>query len=196
MIYGTVLSLGDSLTFGARCYLGFPEYLARDLTLRHDRRIEWSAINAGVCGETTRQILDRTPALVQRFAALPGPKVITYLAGTNDSKGNGTRPLEWQEAYRQTVRWLRRVHGARIVLCTIPALQSDQMPCYTEGSMRWIERANYAIRDMHDVLNSRSINLVDLADIHETVDGVHLTPEASETVAGRITEVIAPRESA
>lgn len=70
----TVLALGDSLTFGtgAAPEAAYPAQLAA-LT-------GWQVVNAGVPGDTSAQVLERLPALLQQHA----PALVLLGAGGND----------------------------------------------------------------------------------------------------------------
>ena len=70
----TVLALGDSLTqgVGASAETAYPHVLAE--------RTGWKVVNAGVSGETSRQIADRLPGLLDEHQ----PALVILCAGGND----------------------------------------------------------------------------------------------------------------
>lgn len=192
MVYGTVACLGDSLTYGARAQVGYPELLP-DLMRNEGSATEWAIRNFGVSKETTRQVLDRTPAAVGWLAGQPGAKQLVLLAGTNDSKGAGQGMSldQWESLYRQIVHWPRR-YGIPLVLCTFPPLEPDtrEMPYFTDRSREWLLEANGRIRTMQGELHCAPapVVLCDLADmpIGYLCDGVHLKPSGYAWLARRI----------
>ncbi|MFA9286932.1 GDSL-type esterase/lipase family protein [Comamonas sediminis] len=70
----TVLALGDSLTqgVGASAAQSYPQLLAE--------RTGWNVINAGISGETSSQIAQRLPQLLQAHQ----PALVIVCAGGND----------------------------------------------------------------------------------------------------------------
>jgi lysophospholipase L1-like esterase len=199
VIYSTVLCCGDSLLSGARAEhdghagLGASEWLP--VVLDHlmpategVEPMEWAALNRGVPGQTTRQILDRAPGAIREVASYPGGKWVVLLAGTNDSKA--CPPIEeWEMLYRQIVHFARRA-GVPIALCTFPPVQPAAMPAYTPESVAWLAKASERVRAMAAELDGRPVpcRLIELADLptEYLVDGVHFTPAGHREVAIRI----------
>lgn len=172
MIYGTVLCLGDSITFGARSEYtrAYPEELAKLMTEHYDQN--WSTINAGINGQTSVDILRRTFPTVGSFAGQPGAKIGCLMAGTNDSK-NPDYPLDlYKDNMRQMINIFRR-HDLRLLIGTLPPIKGDEMPCFfTRESNEWIQKANVVIRELAD---EYTLPLVDFSDMEEyLIDGVHL----------------------
>jgi lysophospholipase L1-like esterase len=54
MNWETLLCLGDSITIGARSYLGYPDYAADYLKQKTNKN--WLAVNYAVSGYTTIQL--------------------------------------------------------------------------------------------------------------------------------------------
>ncbi len=191
MIYGTVLCLGDSLTFGARAPLGFPEHLGPLLSARSGA--EWVALNRGISGQTTREVLDRTPAAVGHLQSLGGAKYVTVLAGTNDGKGGGLDHALWEALYRQILHWPRR-HGIPIAVMTFPPIRPGQMGAFPRESRHWLREASRRVRAIAAELHNRPspIRVVELEDLSEEflADGVHLTPSGYRIVAERVADVL------
>lgn len=194
-LFGTVLAMGDSLTFGARSALGYPEHLGALLTETNKpgSRVEWGVLNRGISGQTTREILDRTPAAVGQLAGMGGPKWFVLLAGTNDSKGDGASLDQWEALYRQILHWPRR-YGIPIALCTFPPVQPGKMPAYTAASIEWLKRASDRVRVIASELDNHPapVRLIELADLQLDLlcDGVHLTPDGYREMAERIADVL------
>jgi lysophospholipase L1-like esterase len=151
-------------------------------------------LNRGISGQTTWQILDRTPAAIRELAGLAGAKWCVILAGTNDSKSDGKLPhTDWEILYRQILHWPRR-YEIPITLCTLPRIGWPDMPCFSEKSMAWIATANERIRAMRIELDNKPspVRLCDLEDIGDPylIDGVHLTEAGYRMLAERIAAVL------
>lgn len=193
MLYGTVCCLGDSLTAGARALLGYPELLPA-LMRSNNMLTEWATKNFGISGQTTREILDRTPAAVGWLAAQTGAKRFVLLAGTNDSKAGGKQSIsvdQWEDLYRQILHWPRR-HGVPSVVCTFPPLEANtqQMPYFTDRSRAWLDEATKRVRSIQEEMDCEPVpvTLCELADMPMgfLADGVHLKPSGYRWMAGRI----------
>ena len=190
MLFGTVLCLGDSLTRGARATVGYPERLAALMSRRTG--VEWATLNRGVSGETTWQVLDRTPAAVGQLAGMAGAKWCVLLAGTNDSKPGGPGLDDWELLYRQVVHWPRR-HKIPTALCTFPDVRPGVMPSYDARSREFLRLASQRVRDLVDEFAvdnpTRCVELAELPE-HMLCDGVHLTPDGYAWVADRVAAVL------
>jgi lysophospholipase L1-like esterase len=188
LIYGTVLCLGDSLTFGARSdYVrGYPEELARMLSDHLQQ--EWTCLNYGINGETSIDILRRAFTLIHSFAALPGAKLACLMAGTNDSK-NPDWPVDlYKDNLRQIIRIFRR-ENIKLLLGTLPPVKGNTMPCFdSKRSNQWIQEANLAIEDL---IKEYDLILVDFSDMAEyLIDGVHFGYRGYMEMARRWFDII------
>jgi lysophospholipase L1-like esterase len=98
-----VVFMGNSITEGWTKY--FPTQFAGK-----------PYVNRGISGQTTPQMLIR---FHQDVIALK-PKVVVILAGTNDIAGNtGSSTLEMIEDNLAGMTDLARMHGIRVVLCSV-----------------------------------------------------------------------------
>ncbi|WP_326539563.1 GDSL-type esterase/lipase family protein [Pseudorhodoferax sp.] len=104
----TVLALGDSLTFGTGTTpeSAYPAVLAA--------LSGWQVVNAGVPGDTSAQVLERLPALLQEHR----PALVLLGAGGNDllrrlPEADTRRHL--QQAVEQI-----RASGAQVLLVAVP----------------------------------------------------------------------------
>jgi len=184
MIHRTVLALGDSLTYGARREGGgWCDLLP---TLLPD--MATAVLNRGVCGETTWDILQRTPGVVRELASLPGDKVMTLWAGTNDSKDDGGDLGAWVRSYQQILHWPER-YGIPVLLLTLPPVVPGAMHCYTAKSLDWLEKSNGAIRTLALASGRELVECSDLTTDH-LCDGVHLDHNGHAIVAQRVAEAI------
>ena len=190
MLYGTILCLGDSMTFGARSPIGYPEYLGPMMSRSN---VEWVALNRGISGQTTRQILDRAPAAVQQLNSFSGPKWCVVMAGTNDSKGRGLPLHEWEMLYRQILHWPLRF-GIPLALCTYPSVDHKMMPDFSATSNKWLSEASSRVRNIVDELEQKNtVSLVELEGfpVEYLCDGVHLNKGGYLEMANRVATSIA-----
>ena len=183
MIYGTVLCLGDSLTFGARSEYGrgYPEELSRLLT-EHFKQ-EWSCLNHGINGETSLDILRRSFNIVRNFSSIPGAKWSLLLAGTNDSK-NPDYPIDlYKDNMRQIIRAFRR-QQLNLLVGNLPPVQGSCMPCFdSDRSNSWITSANKAISELCEEYELKLVRFDDMESY--LVDGVHFGYEGYKEMAKR-----------
>lgn len=183
MIYGTVLCLGDSLTYGARSeYIrGYPEELSTLLTDHYKQN--WSCINDGVCAETSTDILRRAFKSIHFCGNLPGPKIGCLLVGTNDSK-NPNYPQDFFRDNMQQIINIFKRYGIRLLIGTLPPVRGDEMPCFfTKNSNEWIENANKTIINLSEKNNLPLIDFRDMAEY--LIDGVHLNYDGYKVMAER-----------
>jgi len=205
MIVGTVLCLGDSLTDGARAPsgYGYPEMLVDILNTR-STNTRWACLNRGVSGETTSQILRRTPGAVRELDGMFGAKWCVILAGTNDSKGGGCGQDgldRWYRLWCQIVEWPLR-YGIPTAVCTFPPVSSE-MPEFTNRAIEWLNKATIRIRGFVADWIGRDggpdgmvvpLRVIDLSTMKPSllVDGVHLIQGGYAVLANRVADVIMP----
>jgi len=79
-------------------------------------------VNRGISGQTTPQMLVRfRPDVIALL-----PKAVVILAGTNDIAGNtGVAPLSAVEDNLASMAELARLHGIRVVLCSVLPVDDD-----------------------------------------------------------------------
>lgn len=104
----TVLALGDSITYGtgAAPESSYPTVLAR-LT-------GWQVVNAGVPGDTSAQVLERLPPLLQEHA----PALVLVGAGGNDFLRR--LPLDATRANLRAICRQCLSAGAQVLLIAVP----------------------------------------------------------------------------
>lgn len=197
MLYGTLLLLGDSLTFGARAEsgghagLGYPEHLASVLSCSVDG--EWSPLNRGISGQTIRQIADRAPGAFRELLAYAGPRWAVVLAGTNDAKHPGAPLDEWEVLFRQAISWGRRA-SVPLALCTFPPIRPAAMPAFGGKAQEWVDAASERVRKIAAELDGfpSPVVLVELADMPDSLlcDGVHLSALGYRAMALRVADAI------
>jgi len=175
MNWETLLSFGDSITFGARSYLGYPELCGDILGKKLEK--SWHVINHAVNGYTTIDLVRSIDPNLDNFRNCY-PSIITVMIGTNDISG-GKVP----EGYREG---LQKVIDKCVAARCIPILNTIPPK---RGAMKAVEEANGIIREL------ATKNQVPLVDYYGEIlkrrpgeswdgtlidaDGVH--PTAGET---------------
>lgn len=187
-LYEMMSCFGDSMTTGARCTIGYPEWLSkkmREATKRH-----WIVFNEAINGETALQLLRR---MDQKNHVHKEASFVSVMIGTNDSKPqNRTSPDFYEELYRQIMeRFLVRPHLTKICL-TIPKLVDPICSPYDKGCHEFIDEYNKRIVK---VAKEFDAILVDVSNLAPTLhrDGVHFNDKGSEEVANRMAAAILGR---
>src|SRR5436190_23929773 len=103
MNWETLLSLGDSITFGARSYLGYPEICGDILGKKLDKN--WHVINHSTNGFTTINLVRSLNSEMESYKNCY-PSIITVMIGTNDIKMNVSIE-NFKIAYKQLITKLR-----------------------------------------------------------------------------------------
>lgn len=173
MIYGTIICFGDSLTYGSRdeFRLSYPVELSA--TMSSDDQ-KWATVTLAVPHETTADMLKRSYIEVRKYAEA---RDLILLAGTNDAKEN-IAPSMFKRNYLLLMKDFKLL-GKRIFTCTIPLKVGFGSPGY-EWSI------NDLIVQYNEVIMSIGANLIDLSDIKDMIDGVHLSHDGNIEVARRV----------
>ena len=187
MIYGSIICLGDSLTYGARdeLYRGYPIEL--ELWLYEKFGQNWNCVNAGVNGEISIEVYKRAYALCKSH---PEAAELILLCGTNDAKDQvGTPPDRYAEHVEAILRCAARWDKVSY-LCKIPDLQGFGAPDFCCPSL--IRRYN---EKLEIIAKHWGVPLIDLTGMPEDMyaDGVHLNNKGYKEVADRIAQAICAR---
>jgi lysophospholipase L1-like esterase len=179
MIWQRTLLLGDSLTSGARdpfesCWPLYFCHLAQA-----DGVVVVPEIDA-VPGRTSHQLARAVlPAILKSEAS-----EAYLLIGTNDAKEEVATPAPLLLAnVRLIVGWLH-VRHIRAYVMTLPRPCGFGSPGYTAQVLRRIDAYNEALARGFGP-DCPQAPMVDLSDLHETVDGIHLSLCAAQEVALR-----------
>lgn len=169
MVWNWLGCLGDSITFGARSGLGYPEYLSQ--VLRSKTGMLWPTVNLGVNGETTLQIMRRADHQLREFSDVD---IWCLCAGMNDCRVGTPMPL-FLETYRQLLEKFK-VTGKRLFVGTMPKIVAGRghLPYSKKSQEVWVE-ANEGIRKL---VKEMGFPLVELAEAEalgpvEMADSVH-----------------------
>jgi lysophospholipase L1-like esterase len=185
MNWETILSLGDSITYGARSYYGFPEICGS--ILEKNLQKKWNVINHSTNGFTT---IDLVRSIDKHWANFSGvfPNIITVLIGTNDVKLN-TKPEEFLIAYNLLILKLKLISvDNNIVLIKIPRLTNKVFYPYNFSMNEKIAEFNDIIEQIIAQEEVRSIEFNFLDD--DFFDGVHLTAKGCANAALQLAKFI------
>lgn len=175
MNWETLACLGDSITIGARSYLGYPEYTGAFLEEETDK--SWNVINEAVSGITTIELARRVSL---HFGQLKAhlPNILTLLIGTNDLKCE-TSVGDFQIAYGQLVTKVQLIVGSpNIILILIPKLVPGVMLPYRLEMNERVATYNEVIRQLA-VRHKLEVFEFDSSE-EDFYDGVHLNSLGSQ----------------
>lgn len=192
MNWETLLCLGDSITIGARSYLGYPEYTGQ--LLSEATSATWNIVNYATCGFTA---IDLHRSLTSDFWAIQAhrPAAATLLIGTNDLKG--PTPLsDFAIAYHQLLLKMRLLlgNGAPIFLITIPPLLPLVKYPYRVDMNTQVAQYNNLIAEVGATMGCEVLT-VTLQSAH-FFDGVHLNTVGAKAFAKQLaTRILAHKGS-
>jgi len=174
MNWETILFLGDSLTVGARSYLGFPEYVGNMLSEKLSK--EWNVINHATNGF---QAIDLARSLSDNFANLSSntPLLSVVLIGTNDAKSN-TSIEEYTIAMEQIIIKAKLLTmNNNVLLLDIPNLRAGVSYPYTAEMNKTIARYNQVILRLTEKHQIK--HLVISMEDEDFFDGVHFNKKGT-----------------
>ncbi len=169
MNWETYLALGDSITIGARTYLGYPEIVADKLSTRLNRH--WNVINHATCGF---KAIDLARNMDTHFPALKDtrPNITTILIGTNDIKEK-VPVADYRMAMHQVLIKASLLAGnGAITLLTIPEFHKGISYPYSYDMNRQVAIFNTVLEELAQQFGIRLLQLAH-TEAHFT-DGVHL----------------------
>ena len=174
MNWETLLCFGDSITIGARSYLGYPEYCGD--TLQTQTGKHWMVVNHAVSGYTTS---DLVRSIDQNWANLMQvrPEVVSLMIGTNDLKSK-TSDQDFKIAYSQLLLKAHLLAGhSNLIVYQIPYLQEGVMLPYKLEMNRRIDELNSIILDLAHGQGYLTAKMQ--SDPSHFFDGVHLNGQGS-----------------
>ena len=185
MNWETILSLGDSITIGARSYIGYPEFCGNHLNNLTNKN--WNIINHAVSGFTT---IDLARLVDKDFAMLSiaKPDVATLLIGTNDLK-KGTSISNFKIAYELLLLKIKLItNHNNIILIKIPLLQEGVMLPY---KIKMNDKVKYYNEVIQEISKREGLLLHDFSSKPEFFfDGVHLNETGSENWGLQLAQII------
>jgi lysophospholipase L1-like esterase len=185
MNWETILSFGDSITSGARSYLGYPEICGDILGKKLDKN--WHVINHAVNGFTTMDLVRSINPILENYKQ-SFPSIITVMIGTNDIKSH-ISPDEFQTAYRQLIIKLRLLSiSDNVLLIKIPRLTKKVFYPYNYLMNEQIAEFNSIIERLGSESKLRCFEFI--FDDDDYFDGVHLNSRGCQTAARQLSGLI------
>ncbi len=185
MNWETLLCLGDSITFGARSYFGYPEIAGN--ILEENLSKSWNIINHSKNGYTTVDLIRSLSPITTAYKG-EFPSIITILIGTNDIK-NGTSIGDFSIAYKQLIVKAKLMSvNSNILLIKIPRFTNQVFYPYNFGMNVEVVRFNNVI----DVLSEQhALRTIDL-QLHDDdfFDGVHFSTKGSQSAGRQLAKFI------
>lgn len=185
MNWETLLCLGDSITIGARSYMGYPEYSGAKLEIKTQKK--WNVINHAVSGYTTIELLRFIDSSWKHLLETK-PEIVTIMIGTNDIKSN-TNEEDFKIAYNLLITKARLLQrNGNIILFEIPRLENGVMLPYNIDMNAKIESFNEIISK----LAKRESLMIHKFEQNEDFfyDGVHLNNNGSVQWGNQLAEYI------
>ena len=185
MNWETILFLGDSITVGARTYLGFPEYAGSILELKLQK--SWNILNHSKNGQTTIELARSIDGKFLAFTAQK-PLLVVVLIGTNDIKQHTTVD-EYRIALNQVVIKAKLVsENSNVLLLNIPLFPKGIMYPYSIEMNDSIKGYNEVIKELAVHHRVKTLT-VSYNDSHFS-DGVHLNVIGCKHVAESIANFV------
>jgi len=185
MNWETYIAFGDSITIGARTYLGYPELVGSLLEKRLSK--QWNVINHSVSGY---KAIDLARHIDTHFSSLRehNASISSILIGTNDIKEN-TSLEDFIIALNQVmIKTKLLTVNKNIIVFTIPEFHKGIMYPYSIAMNETVSAFNEAIRALAEQHGLRVVKLDH--DESDFLDGVHLNRDGIATFARQISGYI------
>lgn len=184
MIFGTIIGLGDSLTYGSRCELwrGWPIEL--ELLMWAKYKQNWNVVNAGVPGEISIDVYKRAYGVIRSY---PEAQELVLLVGTNDAKKKIATPHNRYAEHIEAILRIAQRFDKTSFICTIPELCGFGAPDHFRVGL--IEDYN---ERLVEIAGKWGKELVDLRGLHRDcyADGVHMNNTGYKEIAKRVLQTI------
>jgi lysophospholipase L1-like esterase len=185
MNWETLLCLGDSITFGARSYFGYPEIAGN--VLEKELNKSWNIINHSTNGFTTIDLV-RSLNTVSMLYKQEYPSIISIMIGTNDIK-NRTSVVDFTIAYRQIIVKAKLMAvNQNIVLFKIPRFTKQVFYPYRYDMNAEVDRFNEIIEVLSAENGLRTLSLKLEED--DFFDGVHFSAKGSQSAGQQLAQFI------
>lgn len=185
MNWETYIAYGDSITIGARTYLGYPELVGNSLSNHLSK--QWNVINHAVSGY---KAIDLCRYIDKYYSILKDQQssISTILIGTNDIKEH-TRPEDFRIALTQVIIKVKLLTvNKNVIILSIPEFHQGIMYPYSIGMNEQIREFNHIIKHLAEQHRIRFLELLHTAS--DFVDGVHLNNKGIETFSNQLTATI------
>lgn len=185
MNWETLLCLGDSITFGARSYFGYPEICGNLLEKKLSKN--WNIINHSTNGFTTIDLIRSLNPVLNSYRA-EHPSLITIMIGTNDIK-NKTSLQDFSIAYQQIIVKAKLMSvNSNVILFKIPRFTNHVFYPYHFDMNINVEQFNEEIERLAELNGLRTIEL-QLQD-SDFFDGVHFSTQGSNNAGTQLANFI------
>jgi lysophospholipase L1-like esterase len=185
MNWETYIAFGDSITIGARTYLGYPELVGNQLSNHLSK--QWNVVNHSVSGF---KAIDLARYIDQHFLTLKEHKasVSTILIGTNDIKEK-TSLEDFKISLNQVILKVKLLTTNRnVILFLIPEFHKGIMYPYSIEMNKEVANFNLTIREL---VKKNDIRLLELNhNEQDFVDGVHLNKLGIGNISNQIASYI------
>lgn len=185
MNWETYIAFGDSITIGARTYLGYPELVGNRLSDRLKK--PWNVINHSVSGF---KAIDLARHIDQHFSSLQLHKssVTTILIGTNDIKEK-TSIEDFKIALTQIILKTKLLTiNKNVIIFSIPEFHKGIMYPYSFEMNETIASFNKSISQLAEDHDIRMLKLNHKAN--DFLDGVHLNALGIDSFSEQIYKYI------
>jgi len=185
MNWETYISIGDSITRGARTYLSYPEKVANGL--KQNLNKNWNLINISENGQT---VIDTIRLIDKNYNSISSQQsgITTILLGTNDIK-NRTSITDFRIAYDLLVLKVKLfTQKGNVILIEIPNFHKGIMYPYNYQMNDSINIFNAIINDIAKNHNLRTFKFI--LQENDFVDGVHLSEQGVDTCSSQLLDFI------
>jgi lysophospholipase L1-like esterase len=185
MNWETYIAFGDSITIGARTYLGYPELVGNKLSNRLNK--QWNVINHSVSGF---KAIDLARYIDKHFSSLQEHKssVTSILIGTNDIKEKTTLE-DFKIALNQIIIKTKFLTlNKNVIIFSIPSFHKGIMYPYSIEMNDTITIFNIAINQL---AKDHDLRVLELNHTEKDfLDGVHLNQSGIENFSDQISKFI------
>lgn len=185
MNWETYIAFGDSITIGARTYLGYPELVGNKLSDRLNK--QWNVINHSVSGF---KAIDLARSIDKHFSSLQEHKssITSILIGTNDIKEK-TSVEDFKIALNQIIIKTKLLTtNKNVILFLIPEFHKGIMYPYSIEMNETISVFNKAISQL---AQNHDLRMLELNHTEKDfLDGVHLNQSGIENFSDQISKYI------
>jgi lysophospholipase L1-like esterase len=185
MNFETYIAFGDSITSGARTYLGYPELLSDALSIQLQK--QWVVVNHSVNGFKT---IDLARHIDMHFSSLKAfnASISTILIGTNDIKEN-TKANDFRIMLNQIILKTKLLTvNNNVIILAIPEFHKGIMYPYVIGMNETIKKYNAVINESAADHNIRMLTLTHTEQ--DFFDGVHLNDQGIESFSRQLLQFI------
>ncbi|MCW3124242.1 MAG: lipolytic protein family [Flavipsychrobacter sp.] len=185
MNWETYIAFGDSITIGARTYLGYPELVGHELSIHLSK--QWNVINHSVSGF---RAIDLARYIDNHFLSLKESRssVSTILIGTNDIKEQ-TNLHDFKIVLDQVILKTRLLTlNNNVIIFAIPQFHKGIAYPYSIGMNETIAAFNTVIKELAAQHKIRMLTLIHTKE--DFTDGVHLNDHGVITFSDQIINYI------